>query len=248
MKKWILMLFIKIEVKMCKVAILAGSHSIRNSVSMYIGKEISKKLKDKDIELLIMTVNSNFNDESIRNIVSATVLIIISPIYVDAPSSKLLKILKKIIKYKEDNNYVMPNKKMYVYAISNCGFYEPEHNECALNIYECFARKISAEYVCGLGIGCGQLLTNFNSKFLSAPITKALAEIVDSIVDICRLNRTDINDYGKNRYVKMRIIKPLYIVVVYLYWHLLGKKNGLKKADYYYYPYKYNVSLDNREI
>ena len=203
-------------------------------------KKIESALNDKGINTLTLTVKSNPTQSELKKLITEKIIIVISPVYIDAPPSGLLKTMKDTYTLYDSIKTSLDDNKRYIFGISNCGFYEPIHTRCVLNIIEQFGRKIGRVYSGGIGIGCGQLLTSFNTvpiidSYLKGPVEKSINELINHIEKLYK--EEEPKAQGTNKFVNFRISKLIYKIITYFYWYSLGRKNGLKLKDFYYCPY-----------
>ena len=85
-----------------KITILIGSHSIRKSASFYIAKKIDVLLKRYEkFEVNLVSVNKKPDFMEIEKIYESLILITITPVYIDLPSSKLLSWMEAIKEQEE---------------------------------------------------------------------------------------------------------------------------------------------------
>lgn len=132
------------------ISIINGSPRI-NSNSSYFIDIIIKNLNDS------YTINRIYREKTedvIQNMEKSDVIILVFPLYVDAPPSKLLELMEQY------------ECKKRVYAVSNCGFLESKQNNVAIDII----KNWSNDYFMGsFKIGAGGVLGHDSiiSKLLS---------------------------------------------------------------------------------
>ncbi|MGL5123235.1 MAG: hypothetical protein ACRC6K_03615 [Fusobacteriaceae bacterium] len=136
-----------------KTIIIILSPRKKFSASMYFSKILKFFLsKDEVFIFELKTKNQYFQLE--KELKSANNLIFSTPVYVDTIPATALVYLEKI------ENYIM-NKKisLKVYALVNCGFYEGEQCELALNTFKIWSNRCGFIFNGGLGIGSGVMLS-----------------------------------------------------------------------------------------
>lgn len=215
-----------------------GSHSIRKSASYCIAKIIREQLQQsKQFEVDIVFVNKEPELLEIEYIYQSKILILVTPVYVDAPSSKLLLWMEKISKNKE--KFHLTRSLRYVYTVANCGFYEAEHTNLIFDICRCFSENILAEYKFSLGIGCGQLITNMEQiKDYEKRIKKVLEKgIQEFVYKILKCNEKSQEDKS---YIIFQLTADEYETLTCDYWFMLGNRNALTKEAYYQQSYNLN--------
>lgn len=130
----------------------------------------SPKLKNSNskcfIEDIIKNINEDYNIAMLYKdefkyifdlINKSDKIVLVFPLYVDAPPSKLLEFFE----YVDDLKFI---KNICVYAISQCGFLEAKHNDVAIKIIQCFCINNKLKFMGALKIGAGEVLGDSNLK------------------------------------------------------------------------------------
>lgn len=193
--------------------LISGSPKFNLSNSMYFLNIVKDKLKECNIHEL----KNNKYEEVINDINNNDVLVLAFPLYVDSPTSVVLKFFDYII----DNKISLNNKLVYV--IINCGFREGEQNLTALNIVKRWCEKAGVTYSGALLIGAGEVVGKKEYKFLSKNVMKELNNFIKKIKS--NQNVGDIittMDLLNNR---------MYCYIANLSWDKKGKRNNLSKKD-----------------
>ena len=123
--------------------LINGSPKLKKSNSNYFLNLTSKK------DSIIYLYKDNFSKIDLKN---HDTIVFSFPLYVDSIPSKVTE----FIEYLDNNNIDISNKK--IYAICNCGFLEPIHNEIALKIIENFTFKRQALYKGHISVGAGEII------------------------------------------------------------------------------------------
>ena len=193
--------------------LINGSQKIKESNSLYFLNYISNYLEEYS---LFDLKKDNYNNilDSIEN---GETIILAFPLYVDSPTSLILKVLDYIY----DNKIDLTDKKFYV--VINCGFREGEQNITALNIIKRWCGKVNAKYLGSLLIGAGEIVGNPFYKFITKKAHKKLHEFS---VKISR------NEYIDTTITTMDLLNNnMYIKLANHSWNRQGKKNKLTKKD-----------------
>ena len=193
--------------------LINGSQKTKDSNSLYFLNYISKYLDEYN---LFDLKKANYNNilDSI-NISNSVVLAF--PLYVDCPTSLILKFLDYIY----DNNINLDNKNIYV--IINCGFREGYQNINALNIIKRWCEKVKARYSGAILIGAGEIVGNSHYKFITKKAHKKLHEFS---VDISN------NSLSKVFITSMDLLNNrFYIMLANYSWTKDGKRNKLTTED-----------------
>ncbi len=134
--------------------VLVGSPKPKDSKSEALGQFLLDKLKEKGLETEIISLRKALKSgEGISEMLSAVnrtdLIILSSPLYIDSSPYIVIKAMELINKNRKSKE---PSKKRLFFAISNCGFPEPLHNDTALAIYRRFAIESGFEWTGGLGL------------------------------------------------------------------------------------------------
>jgi len=204
---------------MNNMVIINGSPKTKNSASIMFINKVKKFLDIKPIiyhttELILQEKNS----KAISDILNTDVLLFVFPLYVDSLPAPLIKVLTMI----EQEAMTSNGKHPIVYAISNCGFFEAEHNRLALDILKNFSIRLGMSWGYGIGIGGGGFVTS-QSKNISPKGSAANVYIV-----LCELSKAMENKDGKklNVFVKPTIPRFLYKSSGNLGWYQMALKHG----------------------
>lgn len=136
-----------------------------NSNSSYFINLITKKLNDN------YRINRIYRDkieDVIKNINDSDIIVLVFPLYVDAPPSKLLELIEQYD----------CNKNLYV--VSNCGFLESKQNNVATKIIKNWSKSY---FMGSFKTGAGEVLGHDNiiSKILSPFFKYKVYKFVKSI-------------------------------------------------------------------
>ena len=97
----------------------------------------TKANSDKFLDVVMQHVDEDFSkiclynlslDDVYKKIKEAECIVLAFPLYVDGIPSRLLS----LIEYMDKKNYKLYGKN--IYAIVNCGFLEPKHNDIAIDM------------------------------------------------------------------------------------------------------------------
>ena len=131
--------------------------------------------------------------------------------------------------------YPASNRDCSVYAIVNCGFPEPEINEEAMRVMECFALQTGRLFLGGVMVGGGGMV--FAAK--DAPFMRPVFEQIDRL--FARV-RQDVISASKSELIitqaAPKFPKRLYFFGGNAGWISTARKNNLRKRDLYRTPYQ----------
>lgn len=154
-----------------KTIILAMSPRKSFSASMYFSKLLKFFIGKSEVSILELKTQNQYialekQLDLIDNLVFAT------PVYVDSIPSTVLERLQQIEAYARDNSV-----SLNVYALANCGFYEGEQCELALETFRLWCKRCGFSFKGGLGIGSG-VMVSFIRTLVPLGIAITLAEIL----------------------------------------------------------------------
>lgn len=138
-------------------------------------------------------------------------LLLVFPLYADAPPAVLLSFLQDLEEHPVQN-------RPAVHVLVNCGFLEPEQNQVALEIIRLFCQQCGYPFGSTLAIGSGEAILTTPFRFLVKGGVKKLARAI----------RT-------GRPAALRVIMPLpkktYLKASEKYWLSYGAKFGTTRAQ-----------------
>lgn len=119
----------------------------KNSMSDYLIR--TTKLFTKG-ECTVVNYRGSANDKKILSeLENSQNLVFVTPLYVDGLPSHVLELLQRL--------ETAVKKELNVYALLNCGFYEGEQCELALNMIKVWCKYSNNNFCGGLGIGAGEM-------------------------------------------------------------------------------------------
>lgn len=135
-----------------RVALINASPKVNHSSSRTLIRNTVGQFPNRtDLEFIEMHGNT-VSDEALKKLSLCQAWIVYFPLYVDALPSHLVRCLMQLEAAK------MP-EGIKLYGVCNCGFYEGEQTDCALEILENFAIRAGLEFGGGLGVGAGGMLS-----------------------------------------------------------------------------------------
>ncbi len=154
-----------------KTLILSLSPRKSFSTSLYFSRILKFFMTKGEVSILELKTQKQYNElekmlEHVDNLVFAT------PVYVDALPSTVLDRLVQIERYAQGKNL-----SVNVYALTNCGFYEGDQCQLALNTLAIWSKKCGFSYKGGLGIGAG-VMVGFIRTLIPIGIVITLLEIL----------------------------------------------------------------------
>jgi len=216
------------------IAVINGSPKARESTSEMFIDQIQKFLHAKvmvyQARQFVRRKNTSqkltyrkLTSKKIYDILKADVLLIVFPLYIDSLPAPLIRILTLIEEHVVTTDGRLPS----VYAICNCGFFEAERNQLALQMIEHFSTRTGMSWGYGIGVGCGgavQLLRKsmIQGKGLAADVYAALRQLGDAI--------QDENIKRQNVFVAPEIPRFWYMLNGNMHWQQMAKQYRTEKS------------------
>lgn len=197
-----------------KIALINGSPKPRESTSAMLLHDIGSYMKDQAELIEINFHHSKVSSEILEQLKTIDVMIVACPLYVDGLPGHLLSCLSQLENQIQDCS-------IYVYGIVNCGFYEGEQANIALDVLKNWCHKTHLSWAGGIGIGGGGGLSQMPSG-PKVPIDKELQLMAKNIL------QTQTND---NQYVSVVFPRFLYKMSAQFGWRRLIKANGGHSKD-----------------
>ncbi|MCI9373796.1 MAG: NAD(P)H-dependent oxidoreductase [Lachnospiraceae bacterium] len=218
-----------------KIALLNGSPKYKNSSSEILLADLkscileaAKTAEDacRETDILEITLHhDNVPPEIIQKLESADAWVFSCPLYVDGLPGHLLSCLLQldsVLRKKE----LPKTRKIFIYGIVNCGFYEGIQAKTALEILKNWCAKTGLVYGGGIGVGGGGGLSMMSSpkpeKGPKAPIIKKLRAMAD------RMLRQEASE---NHYVSVAFPRFLYKMAAQMGWRQQIRANGKRAKD-----------------
>ncbi|MDR2596596.1 MAG: NAD(P)H-dependent oxidoreductase [Treponema sp.] len=205
-----------------KISMINGSQKRGVSNSGIILGRLSDLLKEKHDLKFYDSGLKQFSNVIFEEIISGDVIVLSFPLFVYSIPSNTLKMLielENIIKQKQD-------KKLILFALINCGFYEGIQNVTAFEIVMNWCERSGVIFGGGIGQGAGEMLGFFKNTPLNkspfANLERALETMTEKIEIKKPFEITYLNPYFPRFLWKIMAVRN---------WNTLASKNGLKKKD-----------------
>ena len=203
-----------------KIALINGSPKVKDSASGVLLKDVKGYLGEKAETVQLGFHSSAVSEEVIEELSAADAWVFSYPLYVDGIPGHLLSCLIQL----EEAGW--QNRRISIYGIVNCGFYEGTQTALALRLLRNWS--IKAGFICSGGVGVvggGGLAMmpktepGYGPK---APIDKSLAALSDSIFK---------RKVQENHYVSVALPRFLYKMGAQIGWRQMMRANGGKGKD-----------------
>ena len=209
-----------------KIAAVNGSPKLKGSLSGKIIEHMEKILGEHiNVYHAAKLVRNETTSGSLRDLLSANALLIVFPLYVDSLPAPLIEFLTRLEKAKDSPT------PLRVFAIVNCGFFEPKQIELAIEMIKHFTDCAGLQWGYGLGIGGGPLMAGFGNNWSSGPVSRinnALCDMAGAI----RENRS-----GQDVFTVAKFPRIIYKTMVDMSWSLQARKSGMRAASLRARPY-----------
>lgn len=203
-----------------RIALINGSPKVKDSSSGILLEDLKKFFSEKSEAAEIAMHSPDVSEETIKELNNADAWVFAYPLYVDCIPAHLLSCLVQL----EDKHF--HDRKISIYGIVNCGFYEGIQTEPALKVLQNWCTKAGFCWSGGLGVGGGGGLAMMSgpdpNKGPKAPINRELKELAAQILR-CGTQ--------ENRYVSVAFPRFLYRLGAQIGWRQMIKANGGKRKD-----------------
>lgn len=159
------------------------------------------------------SVRGETPQEALSQMLTADVLVIVFPLYVDGLPAPLIELLTRL------ERAGVPGKGPRVYAVANCGFYEAHHAQLVLNMVRLFANRSGCPWGYGVGIGGGPMLNAMGEDWSRGPAS----EIQNALTDLARAMRE--RESLPDAFAVPKFPRVLYRAMAHMGWKTMAKKN-----------------------
>lgn len=203
-----------------RIALINGSPKAKQSTSASILTDLKIAFSENAEIIQAELHKAVISEKDLEELRACDTLVFAYPLYVDGIPAHLLSCLMAL------ENAPWQDRRVRVYGIVNCGFYEGIQAEPALKVLENWCVKAGFLWSGGIGIGGGGALAQMphvkNGHGPKAPVAKALRTLADSILQ---------NEAQKNHYVSIAFPRFLYKLAAQMGWRQMVKQNGGRARD-----------------
>lgn len=214
-----------------KAALINGSPKTKSSASGALLEDLKAYLGEAEVMEFGFHTDTVTGEEA-EALNQADALVFSFPLYVDGIPGHLLSCLAGLEKAS------CKNRKIRVYGIVNCGFYEGIQAETALQVLENWCARAGYTWGSGVGVGGGgglaQMPKTKSGHGPREPIDKALKELA------CEIRARQMQEdqrvqesqpVQKNHYVSVAFPRFLYKLAAQTGWRQMIKASGGKARD-----------------
>ncbi len=207
-----------------KIIALIGSPKAQHSASEHLLGLLVDKL-EYPVTCTIRLRHEPLTETAMTALLSADVLLLSFPLYVDGIPGHLLRHLESL-----EKRFIEHRRSIRVYGLSNAGYYEGIHNEVALACLKHWCERTELTYGGGLGIGAGAM-----QAFAQIPIFKNPRRSLQKALD--HLSQA-INQQmpSADAFVSPNFPRWLYKIMGNRMWFKAITKQGLHKKTLYRRP------------
>jgi len=205
-----------------KINMINGSQKRGESNSGIILERLNDFIKEKHDVKIYASGLKQFTNEMFEEIISGNVIVLAFPLFVYSIPSNTLRMLIELenrIKQKQD-------KKLIVYTIINCGFYEGTQNSTAFEIIKNWCERSRVILGGGIGQGAGEMLGRTKHIPLNKGPFNNLARALQAMTE-----KIELKEPFETIYLSPLFPRFLWKFMAVRNWHILAQKNGLKKKD-----------------
>lgn len=206
-----------------KIALINGSPKTKDSASECILHEL-KTFLQTDVNKISEHYfrKPQVAAKEMEEIIQNDILVFAFPLYVDGIPSHLLSCLVQL----ETHFSSIKEKEIKIYALVNCGFYEGEQNELAMEIMENWCEKAGLKWGQGVGIGAGGMLAALKNVPIGKGPKKNLGKAFKKLSGNILKASSEENIYTTANFPRI-----LYKLAAEMGWRQSVKANGLKRKD-----------------
>ena len=203
-----------------KIVLINGSPKVKKSASSVLLEDLKIQLCEKAQIVEAAFHTSTVSEETLEELRNADAWVFAYPLYVDGIPAHLLSCLVQL----EEAH--LKDRKIHIYGIVNCGFYEGIQAEPALEILQNWCVKAEFIWGGGLGVGGGGALSSMSglgpTDGPKAPIGNRLLEIAEAIL---------LREGQENRCVSFGCPRWMYKMIAQMGWRRTIKANGGRTKD-----------------
>ena len=202
-----------------KIALINASPKPAFSGSGLLLAEMRKSFP-KDAELVCYELRrKNISEFTVKELIGMDAWVIFIPLYVDALPSHLLSCLMQI-------ESAAPKKRIKVYGVINCGFYEGEQTDVAFSVIRNFCTRCGFDFYGGLGIGGGGILS------MNQMLAKQKHNKIGILIRLRALaGKVARGERYPLRYTSVNMPEKVYKLGAEATWRIVNVLNGNKLKD-----------------
>ena len=204
-----------------KIAMIGASPKPTGSASALLLKDIRPYIQTDNAIVDLGLHKPGITREQTETIVSCDALVFSFPLYIDGIPSHLLRCLEAL-----KQSFAGTGKKITVYAMVNCGFFEAEQAAPALEMMAHWSREARLVWGRGLGYGAGGMLP----ALVNVPAGRGPKKNLGRVLEVLSADILSASG-GEDLFTRSNFPRFAYRLAAHMGWNAQARKNGLKKAD-----------------
>ncbi|MCL2181302.1 MAG: NAD(P)H-dependent oxidoreductase [Treponema sp.] len=205
-----------------KISLINGSQKTGESNTGLILERL-KGYINQSYEIKIFNCGlKQLSNETLNEIISDDVIVLIFPLFVHSIPSNTLKLLiefENILKIQRKENLIM-------YTVVNNGFFEGKQNNIAFEIIKNWCEQTGVIFGGGIGQGAGEMISRTKHLPKERDLFKSLACALQILAESIELIKP-----MEVKYLTPNFPKFLWRFMAVRNWNSLAKSNGLTKKD-----------------
>lgn len=219
-----------------RALLLVGSPRCEKSNSESIGTYLMELLGEKGVAwdkayAYRLTRTADGRDKLLNYVHRADILVIASPLYVDSIPSFTIKAMELIYEHRRSTE---SPKEQTLFAIVNCGFPEPAHNQTALAIYRRFALESGLNWAGGARVGWGAAIDGRPLDSVGGMVRnlkKGLQLAAEALAANIQVSK-EAEELMSKPFMPLFLAKLMLSVAGGVIWNGQARKNGVKEKMY----------------
>lgn len=204
-----------------KIAMISGSPKPGKSNSDWFLEQLEGQFTETHEVMYFNPAKNPAVD--IKALLEADVIVVSFPLYVDSVPAHLFRMMADVEQYTHHSQA----KDIYVYAISNNGFFEGKQNYIALDIVRNWCFSTGFTYGQGIGQGAGEMIGSLKSVPLGQGPLKNLGNAMQTLAQ-----NIERRNCGENILVNPNFPRlAFHLSSTYGFWNRKAKQSGSKIRD-----------------
>ena len=219
-----------------KIALVSASPKVDQdwAVSSFLAARGEGLVAGDGIKAHTIPVRKTFlhheTENAFLSLQQADAIVFVLPLYFFCLPAMLMRFLQDFAAA-----YPASEKSANVYAIVNCGFPEPDINEEAMRVLECFCIQTGHRFLCGVMVGCGGMILGAAQAPFMAPVFEQIDALFARVkLDILADQPEDVQIIK----VAPKFPKFFYFVGGNVGWRSMARKNRVKPRELHKRPYQ----------
>ncbi len=200
-----------------KITLMNASPKAEHSGSQQLIDRLIPFLKGD--EYGILPVNPQMKEDmAVKAVLASDAIVIVSPIYISSLPSSMLALMDVI-------EARVHRKELKVAAILQCGFYEAENTELAMELIKQWCQQNEYDFLGGIGFGGGGALLGMKDMPTGKMFLKQLPQAYEALYQSLH------DGQEKENYFSIAMPKWLYTFAADHNWRSMIKASGLHPKD-----------------